>query len=55
MESRFSSYPVAKTGDWGLASKVKHDDHINPLGLRGAGTKAYYAAVSIIQTDVDNN
>ena len=48
-DSGFPAYPVAKTGDWGLATKIKSDDLRNPIGLRGAGTEAYYAPVSIVQ------
>lgn len=50
--SGFPLYPVAKTGDWGLARKVKHDDHRNPIGLRGAGTESYYAPVSIPENQI---
>lgn len=40
-------YPVAKTGDWGLAAKIKPGDHRNPIVLRGAGTHEYLAPVSM--------
>ena len=46
--SEFPTYPVAKTGDWGLACKIKPDDHENPIGLRGAGTPDYLAPVSTL-------
>ena len=48
----FPSYPVAKTGDWGLAIKVKPNDPANPLRMRGAGTRVYYAPVSISRIEI---
>ena len=46
-------YPAAKTGDWGLASKIKHGDDDNPVLLRGAGTEAYFPPVSAFQSTLD--
>lgn len=54
-DSGFPTCPVAKTGDWGLATKIKQSDRNNPIGLRDAGTRAYYAPVSTIQIDVDKS
>lgn len=43
-------YPSAKTGDWGLATKIEHSDHRNPIYLRGAGTEGYLSPVSAIES-----
>lgn len=51
----FRIYPVAKTGDWGLAIKKKPRDHKNLLELRGAGTEVYFAPVSTVQIDDDSH
>ena len=49
----FQSYPFAKTGDWGLAQKIKpNDDHDNPVRFLGAGTDLYHAPVSDIQMSI---
>lgn len=48
-------YPVAKTGDWGLATKIKRNDYRNPIVLRGAGTHEYLAPVSMFQVIFDRS
>ena len=48
----FQSYPFAKTGDWGLATKIEHNDRRNPVGFRGTGTAEYLAPVIHIQTSI---
>ena len=42
-------YPTAKTGDWGLATKIEHGDYRNPVCLRGTGTEGYMSPVSAIE------
>ena len=49
----FHSYPFPKTGDWGLATKIKYSDITNPIGFQGAGTTAYLAPVSSIQMSIN--
>ena len=46
-------YPAAKTGDWGLATKIKHGDFLNPVYLRGAGTEPYLSPVSAIESTLE--
>ena len=45
-EQGFPFYPVAKTGDFGLAVMTHADDPANPGEYRGAGTFGYKAPVS---------
>ena len=46
-------YPAAKTGDWGLATKIKHGDSKNPVHLRGAGTEPYFSPVGAIESTLE--
>ncbi|KAM0798993.1 kinase-like domain-containing protein [Usnea florida] len=50
--SEFPTYPVAKIGDWGLACKIKPDDHENPIRLQGPGTPHYLAPEQLLPADV---
>ena len=45
-EKGFPFYPVAKTGDFGLALITNSKDPNNPGQYQGAGTTGYYAPVS---------
>lgn len=45
-EKGFPFYPVAKTGDFGMAVMTRASDPSNPQGYQGAGTKGYLAPVS---------
>lgn len=53
MGNGFRMYPVAKTGDWGLAAKLRPNDYRNPILLRGAGTPTYLAPVSMFEVNSD--
>ena len=46
-------YPAAKTGDWGLATKIEHGDSNNPVYLRGAGTEPYFSPVGAIENTLE--
>ena len=43
----FPFYPVAKLGDFGLATMTNRDDPKNPAEYRGWGTRGYKAPVSV--------
>ena len=43
----FPFYPVAKLGDFGLATMTNRDDPKNPAEYRGWGTPGYIAPVSM--------
>ena len=43
----FPFYPVAKLGDFGLATVTNRDDPKNPAEYRGCGTPGYKAPVSV--------
>ena len=38
-----------------MACKIKPDDHVNPIGFRGAGTPHYLAPVSTLGARFDTS